>query len=129
MFQDVYPREKYLTKINANTTISQLKEKIQTNGTVKILKGENEVTDSNTYVGTGMIIQVETEKYIAVVKGDLNGDGKIGLSDFTNIKFGLIGKKQLNTASQLAGDINGDGKMSLSDMTKLKMYLLGKVSI
>ena len=119
----------YLTKIEANTTIAQLKEKIKTNGTIKVLKGNNEITDTNTFVGTGMQIQIETEKYIAIVKADLNGDGKIGLSDLSNIKFSLIGKKQLSTEAQIAGDINGDGKVSLSDMAKLKMYLVGKANI
>ena len=119
----------YLKKIEANTTIAQLKEKIKTNGTIKVLKGNNEITDTNTLVGTGMQIQIETERYIAIVKADLNGDGKIGLSDLSNIKFSLIGKKQLSTEAQMAGDINGDGKVSLSDMVKLKMYLLGKVNI
>ena len=76
-----------------------------------------------------MTIQIESEKYTAIVKADLNGDGKIGLSDLSNIKFGLIGKKQLSSESQMAGDINGDGKVSLSDMTKLKMYLVGKTQI
>ena len=119
----------YLTKIEANTTIAQLKEKIKTNGTIKVLKGNNEITDTNTLVGTGMQIQIETEKYIAIVKADLNGDGKIGLSDLSNIKFSLIGKKQLSTEAQMAGDINGDEKVSLSDMAKLKMYLVGKANI
>ena len=119
----------YLTKIKANTTIAQLKEKIKTNGTIKVLKGNNEITDTNTLVGTGMQIQIETEKYIAIVKADLNGDGKIGLSDLSNIKFSLIGKKQLSTEAQIAGDITGDGKVSLSDMAKLKMYLVGKANI
>jgi len=119
----------YLTKIEANTTIAQLKEKIKTNGTIKVLKGNNEITDTNTLVGTGMQIQIETEKYIAIVKADLNGDGKIGLSDLSNIKFSLIGKKQLSIEAQIAGDINGDGKVSLSDMAKLKMYLVGKANI
>ena len=119
----------YLTKIEANTTIAQLKEKIKTNGTIKVLKDNNEITDTNTLVGTGMQIQIETEKYIAIVKADLNGDGKIGLSDLSNIKFSLIGKKQLSIEAQMAGDINGDEKVSLSDMAKLKMYLVGKANI
>ena len=120
-------------EIEANTTIVQLKEKLKTNGTIKVLKDNNEITDTNTLVGTGMQIQIETqietEKYIAIVKADLNGDGKIGLSDLSNIKFSLIGKKQLSIEAQIAGDINGDGKVSLSDMAKLKMYLVGKANI
>ena len=119
--------ENYLTKINEKTTIAQLKEKIQTNGTVKVLKRETEITDPNTYVGTGMIIQIESEKYIAVVRADLNGDGTIGLSDLPNIKLGLIGKVDLSTAQKLAGDVNENGEMALSDMANLKMYLLKKL--
>ena len=121
--------KKYLTKISQNTIISQLKEKIETNAPIKITKGEQEITDEKTLVGTGMDLQIGDETYTLVVTGDLNGDGKIGLTDLANLKLSMIGKRELSTASTLAGDINGDGKKSLSDLAKLKMYLVGKITI
>ena len=120
---------KYLTKISQNTTISQLKEKIETNAPIKITKGEQEITDENTLVTTGMSLQIGDETYILVVTGDLNGDGKIGLTDLANFKLSMVGKRELSTATTLAGDINEDGKTSLSDLAKLKMYLVGKITI
>ena len=120
---------KYLNQITQNTTISQLKEKIETNAPIKITKGEQEITDENTLVGTGMSLQIGDETYILVVTGDLNGDGKIGLADLANLKLSMVGKRELSIASTLAGDINGDGKTSLSDLAKLKMYLVGKITI
>ena len=121
--------KKYLTKISQNTTISQLKEKMETNAPIKITKGEQEITDENTLVTTGMSLQIGDETYILVVTGDLNGDGKIGLTDLANLKLSMVGKRELSIASTLAGDINGDGKTSLSDLAKLKMYLVGKITI
>ena len=99
---------KYLTKISQNTTISQLKEKIETNAPIKITKGEQEITDENTLVTTGMSLQIGDETYILVVTGDLNGDGKIGLTDLANFKLSMVGKRELSTATTLAGDINED---------------------
>ena len=74
-------------------------------------------------------LQIGDETYTLVVTGDLNGDGKIGLTDLANLKLSMVGKRELSTASTLAGDINGDGKTSLSDLAKLKMYLVGKITI
>ena len=121
--------KKYITKITQNTTIQQLKEKIETNGTVKIYKGDNEITEEEALVGTGMTMQIENENYVLVVRGDINGDGKISLVDLANLKLSMVGKRTLNTASTMAGDINGDGNTSLNDLVKLKMYLVGKVNI
>ena len=82
---------------------------------------------------TGMKIKVvldnEQIEYETVVKGDINGDGKISLVDLANLKLSMVGKRTLSTASILAGDINGDGKTSLNDLAKLKMYLVGKINI
>ena len=121
--------ENYLTRISQNTTISQLKEKIETNAPIKITKGEQEITDENALVETGMDLQIGDTTYTLVVTGDLNGDGKIGLTDLANLKLSIVGKRTLSTASTLAGDVNGDGKTSLSDLAKLKMYLVGKITI
>ena len=76
-----------------------------------------------------MSLQIGDETYILVVTGDLNGDGKIGLTDLANFKLSMVGKRELSTATTLAGDINEDGKTSLSDLAKLKMYLVGKITI
>ena len=123
----------YIKKISPNTTIKEVIERIKTNGEIKIYKESQEIIDKNVKIATGMKIKVllnnEQIEYETIVTGDLNGDGKIGLTDLANLKLSIVGKRDLNTASTLAGDINGDGKTSLSDLAKLKMYLVGKITI
>ena len=123
----------YIRNISPNTTIREFCEKIKTNGEIKIYKEAQEIIDKNAEIATGMKIKIllnnEHVEYEAIVKGDINGDGKISLVDLANLKLSMIGKRTLSTASMMAGDINGDGKTSLNDLVKLKMYLVGKVNI
>jgi len=60
-----------------------------------------------------------------VVKGDVNGDGKLGIPDATialRIAVGL----QTATAEQLAaGDINGNGKIDIPDVTRILRTAVG----
>ena len=64
-----------------------------------------------------------------VVTGDVNGDGKITLTDFVRIKSHLLGASQLTGAYGMAGDVSGDGKITLTDFVKMKAHLLGIESI
>ena len=76
-----------------------------------------------------ILLNNEQVEYEAIVRGDINGDGKISLVDLANLKLSMVGKRTINAASTMAGDINGDGKTSLNDLVKLKMYLVGKIII
>ena len=58
-------------------------------------------------------------------KGDINGDGRISLSDFALIKMHLLETKFISAEKQALADINGDGKISLSDFALIKMHILG----
>lgn len=57
--------------------------------------------------------------------GDINGDGKISLKDYTILSrylAGWSGYKELIT-SEAAADINCDGKITLKDCTIISRYL------
>ncbi len=57
------------------------------------------------------------------VAGDVNGDGKINVTDVTtlvNMILGVIPKNLEN------GDINGDGKLNVTDVTALVNIILGQ---
>lgn len=61
----------------------------------------------------------------AVVKGDLNGDGKVGIPDASiALRFAVgIGTP---TADQLsAGDVNGNGRIDITDATKILRAAVG----
>jgi arabinogalactan endo-1,4-beta-galactosidase len=49
---------------------------------------------------------------IAAVKGDVNGDGEVGISD-VNVIINMI----LSGDADLSGDVNGDGEVSIGDVS------------
>lgn len=59
-------------------------------------------------------------------RGDINGDGKISLSDFALIKMHILGRKTIDAEKQSTADVNADGKISLSDFALIKMHILGR---
>jgi len=64
-----------------------------------------------------------------VVKGDLNGDGKVGIPDATiglRIAVGL----QQATADQLAaGDLNGNGRIEIAEVTQILRAAVGLATL
>ena len=57
----------------------------------------------------------------AAVTGDVNGDGKMNISDIFTLKTVLAGMSEESEAA----DVNGDGKTNLSDILLLKSLLVG----
>jgi C1A family cysteine protease len=114
--------DNYITKIYDNTTINNFLNKI------KIVKGTamfyttsgEEVTDYNKLVTTGMILKIDNIAYTLVVRGDLNGDGKISLVDLSKhiAHYSEIPGFILSGAYSKAADINLDGMVSLIDVSQ-----------
>lgn len=57
--------------------------------------------------------------------GDVNGDGKINITDATAIRKNVSRLCELDSRAHRAADINRDGELSVSDATALQMYLAG----
>jgi hypothetical protein len=58
----------------------------------------------------------------AALRGDVNGDGNVTISDVTALIDLLLGG---GTISSPAADCNGDSHVTISDVTALIDYLLG----
>ncbi len=56
------------------------------------------------------------------VKGDVNGDGKINVSDVTALINMIMG---ITTMDATVADVNGDGKVNVSDVSALINIILG----
>ena len=56
------------------------------------------------------------------IKGDVNGDGKVNVSDVTALVNMIL---EVIPRDQERGDINGDGKVNVSDVTALVNIILG----
>ncbi|MBQ2490505.1 MAG: leucine-rich repeat protein [Muribaculaceae bacterium] len=58
----------------------------------------------------------------AVVPGDVNGDGRVNVSDVSALINMILG---ITPMDQTAGDVNGDGRVNVSDVSALINIILG----
>lgn len=68
-------------------------------------------------------------KYSCVVKGDLDGNGKINAADYIMLRLAILKLVDLSEESSLAADISGNGKIAANDYIMLRLYILKKIDI
>lgn len=95
---------------------------------VTVYDGDRPLSDE-ALLGTGMTAVVNGKSYILVVKGDLNGDGKLTITDLVSLQSHLVGKSVLTGAYQEAADLNGDGSVSITDVVKAARVIIGKDTV
>lgn len=121
---------KYIQKIDVGTLIGALKDKIETNGLVKIFKDNVEVITTNIKIATGMEIRISLNNenliYKTVVKGDTDGDGEATFTDILQINKHRLNKASLTNEFLKAGDITADGVADFMDILQINKYRLGK---
>lgn len=112
-----------LQNIAVGTTIGTIKTKL--NGyTVTINASDNDI------IKTAQEIIIsdskKTYKYTIVVKGDIDGDGKLGATDYVKIKNYIMEKSgsELNTHQSLAADVDGDGNIKATDYVRIKNSIM-----
>ena len=122
----------YIEKIMPNTSIEVLKRNIKTNGTIKILKNDQEVTNENDLICTGMTMKIswgndEEIIYTTIVTGDLTGNGKMGIGDLSKLSRYAAGMDETLSGAYLrASDVVKDGKYGrISDISKMSRVLAG----
>ena len=60
------------------------------------------------------------DSYTVAITGDVNGDGKVTITDYLQIKERILNSKTLAKAKEYASDVNGDGKVTITDYLRLK---------
>lgn len=89
---------------------------------------------TNSYIYTGSITKIYkgdtlVDEYVNIVRGDVNGDGKINSADLMKIVKHLVGTSPLNEMLQIAADCTFDGNINSADLMKIVKYLKGTGSI
>ena len=101
--------------------------------TVKVYSGNTAVANSAT-LATGMTVKIfdgneEVNSYDIVVKGDVNGDGKITGMDYMLAKRHVLGVSTLNGAYKKAAAVNGGTAPTSNDYITLKRVVLGTYTL
>ncbi|MCL2487236.1 MAG: LysM peptidoglycan-binding domain-containing protein, partial [Oscillospiraceae bacterium] len=65
----------------------------------------------------------------ALKKGDVSGNGTVGIEDSRLILQYIVGKATLSADQLKAADINGDGKVDVADARLILQALVGKYTI
>ncbi len=87
---------------------------------------------SNVKIATGSTIVLkdstgkQTDSLTLIVRGDLNGDGKVGPIDCLLMKKGIICTVTLSDIQQKAGALSGN-TLSHIDYLRVKKYILGNL--
>lgn len=123
----------YLSKLNVNLSVSDVKSKLQSQGATVTLKNANNATKNSGVIVTNDKIIIsngeEEKEYIAVLYGDNNGDGKTTIIDLLKIQKHLLKAANLSGAYEQASDLDRDSKISIIDLLKTQKYLLNQGDI
>lgn len=60
-----------------------------------------------------------------IIKGDVNGDGKITVEDQLLMQAHVLGQITLQGDTFTAADTNNDGEVTAADILKVQKHLLG----
>ncbi len=120
-------------KISLGTTVSALIANLNEKQFVEVYLGSTKVSGS-AIVCTGMVIKLMDgstvkDQVTVVVTGDVNGDGKLTITDMIAAKAHLLKKTTLQGVYAQACDLNGDGKITITDFIQFKAHVLGKSSV
>ena len=117
-------------KVSTDYTTSKLDEKIDQDSLLGYeVKYEKLTSDNKLRTGSEIVVDGDT-KYIVIVNGDINCDGKVDfINDIVLINNYRIGvTKDLSDIQILAGDINNSGSIEfIPDIVAMNNYRLGRI--
>jgi len=122
----------YLTKVPANTTVEDIKENVTVNSYNVYFKFYNylgEELEDGDRIGTGGKIILFNEndeivnEYFVIVKGDLDGDGRVTATDLAKIRRHLAEIETLNGMFFKAALITEKEGVTVTDLAKVRRHL------
>lgn len=119
--------DKYI--ISNVSNVRNIKEKIITNGIVKVIDKNNNILNDNDYITTNskLIINLNNNiyNYVLVVLGDVTGSGDIFIGDISKLYNYYKNNMDMEECYVIAGDVNYDNIIDISDIEKLYRYYKG----
>ncbi len=133
---DLKNEDGYLSGFELGKTYQDLKNKIdlmEVETTIQILNNDKEINDEDL-IASGQTLKIIDKDgnesiYTMIIKGDLNGDGIIGTSDYLIYRKTLLGIYELNNVEKRAALFNGETEITTVGYLHLRKYLLGNGEI
>ncbi len=121
----------YISNINPGTNINDVKSALESKGaSVTITNADGNEVSGN--IGTGYRININgsnSETLIAVIYGDVSGDGNINALDLLKVQKNILGTATLNGSSKVAADPSKDGNINALDLLKIQKQILNTGNI
>jgi beta-N-acetylglucosaminidase len=73
----------------------------------------------------GILYLVVEDVEVVVLKGDVNGDGKVTVTDLVMLHLTLSGVSTFDEFVSRNADMNSDGKISITDLVMLHLFISG----
>ena len=86
----------------------------------KIIKEIHE----NDYISAGCEMQINNKKYYLIVKGDINGDGKVTGTDLVKVRRYLIGLETFTPVEKVGAILSQRNDVSINDLAKMRKIIL-----
>lgn len=125
-----------LTGFETGTTagvISNLASSMENGTQVTIRNAAGEKVEGNSLIATGHTVEIRsgdnTEVYTVVIKGDVNGDGKIDASDLLEVRKDILNLSELEGPYLKAALPEGEEEVSILSYIMIKRHLLGTETI
>ena len=122
----------YITNILEKTKVEDVKEVLDLDGyIVEIVNSKQEELELDDYVGTGSILRITdeetgvTKEYIIIVKGDVDGDGKVTATDLAKIRRHLAEIELLEGIFKKGAGMTTWGEVTATDLAKTRRHLAG----
>ena len=125
--------ERYITHVSPNTELTAFLSNITTNGTAEVVNLNGNTISAEDFVGTGYKLKItlngETKEYEIVVRGDIDGNGKITVTDLSMLNQAIVKRVTLTGVKEEAADINYDGKITVTDLSMMNQNIVGKITL
>lgn len=117
----------YVTRVLPETTYLDLKNNFEDDN-IKVKKDGVEISQSE-YVGSGMTLEVNNNIYTLSVIGDLDGNGKLTITDLIKLRLSLSGITKIEEKYKKSADINNSNSITITDLAQLNLCMVRSIDI
>ena len=113
--------------------ISNMASSVENGPQITIRNANGNKVEGNSLLATGHTVEIRrgdnTEVYTVVIKGDVNGDGKIDASDLLEVRKDILNLSELEGPYLKAALPEGEEEVSILSYIMIKRHLLGTETI